>query len=162
MAAAWIDAVERFVGAYETLQEQHAALLHRKAAALAGADAPALLAVSEEEHALVERLRNLLAVRTRILQQAARDGRPARSLLHLVDASGAQVAPELRARLVRAADRARTQRRESWVQWIVAHRAQAHFAQLVDLIAHGGRTSPVYRAGGVSTGSGGALLDASI
>lgn len=162
MAAHWIDAVERFLGACETLQEQHAALLLRKGAALAGADPPALLALAEEETGLVERLRNLLATRTRILQQAAKDGRPAKSLRHLVDAAGEPVAPDLRARLLRASDRARAQRRESWVQWIVAHRSQAHFAHLVELVAHGGRSAPVYRAVGSVPGNGGALLDASI
>ncbi|NOX54495.1 MAG: hypothetical protein GXP27_08660 [Planctomycetes bacterium] len=162
-----LDDLQKLLDDLEQAQEELRSLYAQKREALRSARSDQLAKLINPERVLVHRLRELVKQRQRLLQQAARRGCAAASLERLVDqlaggtGSADERARDLKARVRALHDGAVRLRQESWVQWIVAHRAFQHQTELLELIARGGGTEPVYQDQGQTQvpGEGGALLD---
>jgi hypothetical protein len=84
-----------------------------------------------------------------------------RSLSSILAQTVSLEAERLRGRLQAVQQRFGEVRREAWIQWVVTHRSQSFYAELLDLIAHGGQKPPVYGDGPhASPPKGGVMLDA--
>uniref|UniRef100_A0A7C2PHP2 Flagellar protein FlgN n=1 Tax=Schlesneria paludicola TaxID=360056 RepID=A0A7C2PHP2_9PLAN len=160
MSSTWLDDVERFVDVLEATQQELLATLRLKRRALASADAADLQRLNVAAAEVAQRLKALTAWRTRLLDDAGLEGQPAATLSDVL-AQRATLRPEtLRARLEAVQLRFGEARREAWIQWIVAQRAGGCYADILDLIARGGKRSPVY--GDMPGGSGGVMIDTAV
>lgn len=144
----------------ESAQSALSDLYSRKRAALVEARAEEIVRVVEVEASLLERIRELLTRRARLLQRAQTGGLPAESLAALAGALDGSDSRALALRIDWARQRSEQLRRENWAQWIIAQRASRHFGELIDLVAEHGRRPPDYSAGSRRYETGGALLDA--
>ena len=71
---------------------------------------------------------------------------------------------QLESQIERIQELAKNLRRESWIQWIIAHRTCSHYSEIKNLIAHCGEKDPIYSRDQNEEQiiSGGAIQDASI
>jgi hypothetical protein len=161
MAPGWWEDVARFVGALEAAQQQLLEALRAQRRALALVDAAELERLNSVAEDAARRLQQLSTWRARLLEQAALEDAPAASLSVVLARTVSLEADRLRARLQSVHQRFDEVRREAWIQWVVTHRSQSFYAELVDLIAHGGQLPPVYDDGSrPAPTSGGVMLDA--
>jgi hypothetical protein len=160
LEAGWLDEVERFVVVLETTQQELLATLRLKRRALASADVDDLERLNTAAAEAAQRLKALTDWRARLLDQAGQAGIIATTLSQVL-AMQATLRPEtLRGRLEAVQVRFGEARREAWVQWIVAQRAGGCYADILDLIARGGKRSPVY--GDMPGQAGGVMIDAAV
>ncbi|MBT4865602.1 MAG: hypothetical protein HON53_10895 [Planctomycetaceae bacterium] len=147
----------------ETAQRDFSALQDRKRTALVEGHSDDLLSIARDETTIGDRLRALLDQRGEILDAARKSGLPgADSLLGIAANLQPKDRDELEPRIQAARKQAEQIRRETWVQWIIAHRAYSHYSSLLDLIALSGKKSPTYEAKPSKETAGGAIFDASI
>ena len=85
----------------------------------------------------VRRLQQITGWRARLLEQAAAAEGPAASLSVALGRHLTLAAESLRARLQIVQQRFGELRREAWIQWVISHRSQSVYAELLELIAHG-------------------------
>jgi len=160
LEAGWLDEVERFVEVLETTQQELLATLRLKRRALASADVDDLARLNTAAAEAAQRLKSLTDWRGRLLDQAGAAGITATTLSQVL-AMQATLRPEaLRGRLEAVQNRFGEARREAWVQWVVAQRAGGCYADILDLIARGGKRSPVY--GDMPNQAGGVMIDAAV
>ena len=137
------------------------AVLNRKRNLLGAMDHEGLAAVNAEEERMLAVLQDCLKRRQSLLDRAAAEGLPARSIQSLTKA----LPPPIRAPLARqvstATSRARLLQTQSLTNWIVIQRTLIHLSQLLEIIATGGRIQPTYGRAGSSRagGASGALLN---
>lgn len=163
MGALLLDDVGQLLRGLEATQQELSALYREKRTALIRGRSDELMQIATAETALAERLRSLLGRRQQILAEARRAGVDgADSIQDLVGALGEDGGRELPNRIERARRRADDLRRETWIHWVIAHRAYSHYTQLVELIAHCGKKSPTYGRGANEETPGGAIFDASV
>jgi hypothetical protein len=156
----WLDDVERFVEVLEATQQELLATLRLKRRALASADVDDLQRLNAAALEVAQRLQALTTWRARLLDEAGQQNQPQATLSDVL-AQRATLRPEtLRGRLEAVQLRFGEARREAWIQWIVAQRAGGCYADLLDLIARGGKRSPVY--GDTPGGAGGVMIDAAV
>ena len=154
---------------FEALQADLGNVYRQKREALCQARGPRLIELTRSEELLTGQLKELMRQRSRFLQRAQQEGIEADTIEGVVEQSWTQeevphnVRQELKRRVVAVRTMADRLRHESWIHWVIAHRAQQSLRALLELIALGGRLQPVYseHADGIC-GSGGALLDHSI
>jgi hypothetical protein len=162
MGGPWQNDVRELLRALEAAQRDLTALYERKRGALVEGASEELLSVARDEAALANRFHGLLSRREQILQAAEHSGRPkAETLLALVGSLSAADRGELEPLISEARQRSEILRRETWVQWIIAHRAHSHYSGMLELIAHSGGKPPTYDAKPGKETTGGALFDAS-
>jgi hypothetical protein len=117
------------------------------------------LAAREEQ--LGEELRACLAERERLLAEADAQGLPNQSLADLSAALPKSGSAELGGAVAEARQRASLIRHECLAQWVAVQRTVLHLAQMLEIIATGGRTAPTYGKG-PRIASGGALIDQAV
>jgi ParB-like chromosome segregation protein Spo0J len=160
MAPAWWDETTRFVDALENTQHDLFDALRRQRRALALGDHAELERLNAQAADAASKLQQLSVWRTRLLQQAVSEGGPATSLLVVLGRQFSLVSETLRARLQTVQLRFAELRREAWIQWVISHRGQSVYADLVDLIARGGQKAAVYGEDPHTPPRGGVMLDA--
>lgn len=161
MGGRLLNDVARLLAELEATQQAFQTLFQRKRAALKRPQPDELFDVAREETRLVEALQRHLARRGELLRAAAATGLPSRSLADAVSAVGGPKAQALAVRMDRVREKSASLRRESWVQWVVTHRAGQHYADLLELLMHHGQRSPTYDNRRNESHNAGALLDAS-
>jgi len=155
--------VRELLCALEAAQRDLSTLQDRKRTALVQGHSDELLTIAGDETTIGNRLRALLDRRGEILRDARKSGlHGADSLLALAENLPPKDREELEPRIKAARKQAAQIRRETWVQWIIAHRAYSHYTSLLELIALSGRKSPTYEAKSSNATVGGAIFDASI
>jgi len=152
--------IRQFLAALESTQNDMLSLFERKRAALHKAIPSELMQLAEPEAELASRMQRLLQHRGRILEAARQAGLPDESVQVLVGRIGSGTG-DLTPRIQRAKYKSDELRRESWVQWVITHRACSHYGNLLDIIANCGEKRPTYSQDQGHTTSGGAILDAS-
>ena len=155
------DEIRRYLDLLLPLQQELTDFFAAKRNALAAAEPERLLPLNDTEAELASRFRSLLGQRGRILHSAAQAGFPSDSLQNLTARLEPADATGLQQQISRARAAAVRLRTESWTQWIIAERSARHYGEILDLIALGGRRSPIYDAQKSGTVPGGAILDAS-
>jgi hypothetical protein len=161
MSPAWWDEVARFVDVLEATQQELLEALRAQRRALASVDPVELERLNALAGEAARRLQQTTQWRAKLLEQAAAEDGPAASLTMALGRTVSLPSERLRGRLVAVQQRFGEVRREAWIQWVVSHRSQSLYAEVLDLIAHGGQKSPVYEEGPQSSStSGGVMLDA--
>lgn len=151
-----------FLDRLERVQAALVELFAEKRRSLVTARTSELAQLAAREAEAAKALQEVVADRSRLLSDARRSGYRTDSIGGLVPLMGALVPAEWVERLRRAEAVAAQLREESWVHWIISHRCYNHYTELLDLIAHGGETSPTYSRQPDRSAAGGVLLDASV
>jgi hypothetical protein len=155
--------IEDLLVAIDETQAALAAAYRDKRAAIRHANAREIDRLTAIEETLVADLQAHLRGREQILQQARQLGLPADSLSSVVRTFDEPLCARLVAQIEQTQRVADANRRESWILWIVCKQSLRFFSDVIELIANGGRRTPVYlaRPGAVAElSTGGSLLDA--
>jgi len=154
--------IEQLLIAIGEIQVELAGIYRAKREAIRTAKAAEIDRHTKQEQRLVSDLQAHLRHRHQILQRAKPLVGPDDSLENLVRSFAEPERSRLLARIEQTRRLVETNRRESWVLWIVSKQSLRLFADIRDLIANGGRKAPVYSASpGSEMSFGGAILDAS-
>ncbi len=139
------------------VQEELLGLLTRKRELLAAADTAGLAALAPEVQRLTEALQGCVKRRQKLLSRARAEGKPSSSLRALVGSAPRRQRKRLDESVSLAASRARLLRHHCITNWVVVQRTLLHLAQLLEIIATGGKLQPTYGRGAVH--ASGALVD---
>ena len=123
-------------------QESLLALLNEKRRHLAERDWTALSATHEQEVSLLQRLEACHRRRQQLLEQARQLVPQARTLRQA--ARWMPLGEDLQARMEGARARMTLLQHESLSHWVVAQRSLLHLAQILEVLASGGRLKPTY------------------
>jgi hypothetical protein len=155
----WFGQVAGLLNALSATQDELLGLLAEKRQLLIAADQARLEAVAVREDELIARLRACQERRAELLARAEHVGRPSTSLRVLT--ASMPDSPQ-RQRLGRRFDesehRARLLAHHSLTHWLLVQRTLIHLAQLLEIIATGGRLQPTYGKGAPASASG-SLVD---
>jgi flagellar biosynthesis/type III secretory pathway chaperone len=113
--------------------------------------------LTAREHELVGKLQVCQERRAALLEQAKADGLPGDSIASLAQMVEGNPRGVLARDVKEAAARMRVLQHHSLVNWVLAQRALLHVAQLLEIIATGGRMQPTYGKGAGATSSGNLL-----
>jgi hypothetical protein len=133
-------------------------VLQTKRTALMAADQPALEALQAREEGLIVRLEACHQRRLELLALASRQGRPAPNLRCLARHLPSDQRRKIDPQLAQTRSQARLLQHHSLTNWVIAQRTLLHLAQLLELIATGGRSRPTYGKD-ESTTTSGSLVD---
>jgi hypothetical protein len=154
--------IDQLLSAIVALQEELAGVYRAKRDAVRKASAAEIDRLTVREERLVDTLKVHLRQRHQILQRFNPMVGPGDTLEKLVRSFAEPLRGKLLAKMEEIRRLVETNRRESWVLWIVSKQSLRLFGDMLELIANGGRKAPVYFAGlGNEVSFGGAILDAS-
>ncbi len=154
----WETELTELLGELSSAQDELLVVLNRKLELLAATDAAGLEQLLPTEQALSDRLQACYQRRLVMLERAKLQGLPSDSLRSLTGALPGDRRKSLQAQVDQAAGKSRLLQHQSLTNWVVVQRTLLHLAQLLEIIATGGRLRPTY-GDGETAGSGGALLD---
>jgi hypothetical protein len=146
---------------FSDVQDQVLAALTRKRELLVRGDSDGLAEAGQEELFLVEKLEACQAWRNRLLQQAASGGISATDLRSLSSHLSGERSAGLKTRLRETEARFRLLHHHSLTNWVLAQRTVLHLAQILEIIATGGRLEPTYTRGEKPVAHG-ALVDQAV
>ncbi len=161
MQTAWESELADYLTRLSEVQEQTLGVLMRKREAILAEDAAALEAAGQDEGKVVTRLSECLDERRRLLEKAAAEGLPRQGIRELAGAFSGPARAGLADQVRQAQHRARLLKHHSLVTWILIQRTLLHLAQLLEIIATGGRLQPTYGKE-PHTPPSGALVDRAI
>lgn len=159
MNAAWLDEVAHFADLLDHSQQALLAVLRQRRRALAAGNTLEIERCNEAGRQAAHQLQVLSAWRQRLLDDAVRLGASGGTLVDVLGERITVDAERLRGRLQQLQQRFDEVRREAWTEWVITHRVTSYYAEVLDLIAHGGRLPLVYGDDRLSS-SGGVVLDA--
>ncbi len=164
MSTLLLEEVRQLLPELEATQSEFAELFVHKRQALIAARSEELLQLADSEAELAKRLHSHLGRRQKILLDAKHAGLPSDSIVSLVARISGDLREQLESQIERIQEMANHLRRESWIQWIIAHRTCSLYSEIKNLIAHCGEKDPIYSRdkNEEQNISGGAILDASI
>ena len=143
-------------------QRELLALLAKKRELLVHRDHQGLAALAARESQLSDELQACHAQRQQMLAAADAEGLPHESLADLAAAlPGTTSQRTLSGGVVEAREQARLIRHECLAQWVAVQRTVLHLAQMLEIIATGGRAQPTYGKG-QTLERGGALIDQAV
>jgi hypothetical protein len=144
MPSSWDVELAQFLTELSEVQGRSLEMLCKKRQLLVTADRAGLAALAIEEEDVIRQLQWCLQRRRELLERAAAEGLPDDSLRSLADAlpdGEAGSAPQL---IREASARARLLQHHSLTNWVLVQRTMIHLAQMLEIIATGGRTKPTY------------------
>ncbi len=114
---------------------------------------------ADREIQLLDRLHACHNRRTDLLKAAKHEGKPAANLRALAESLPATEAePEFRSQFRQAEQQSKLIQHRCLTQWLVAQRTLIHLAQMLEILATGGRDQPTYGKGSLSSRTG-SLMD---
>ena len=114
---------------------------------------------ADREIKLLERLHACHDRRAELLSSAKSEGKPAASLRTLADSiPEGKEDMRFRTRFQQAEQQSKLIQHRCLTQWLVAQRTLIHLAQMLEILATGGRDQPTYGKGPLSSHTGG-LMD---
>jgi hypothetical protein len=119
-------------------------VLARKRQCMAVADTRGMTELQPAEQALGQRLQACHDRRAALLADAAEQGLPGNSLGDLANALQRQGGGDLRRDVKQTSARMRLLQHQSLTNWVLAQKAVLHVAQMLEIIATGGRLKPTY------------------
>lgn len=144
MQTAWESELADFLTRLSSVQAETLGVLMRKREAILAHDTAALEAAGEDEGKIVTRLTECLDERRRLLERAGAEGRPSQGLRELAESFPGAKRNGLADQVRQAHHRARLLQHHSVANWILIQRTLLHLAQLLEIIATGGRLQPTY------------------
>jgi flagellar biosynthesis/type III secretory pathway chaperone len=159
LAAPGADVAEiaGFLSELSQVQTELLDLLRAKQKHLASKGADGLDVLLEREQQLAERLQACHDRRADLLKRAGGDGAAEESIEALTATLDAAERRPLQRQMQEAASRMRILQHQSLVNWVLAQRALLHVAQVLEIIATGGRMQPTYGSGANPTSRGNLL-----
>ncbi len=133
-------------------------LLAEKRELMAAGDVDGMIALEPREEQLCQRLESCQLRRAEILQSAAQHGLPDDSLRVLADQLPPAKRGSLHKQFKESSSRTRLLQHHCLANWVAAQRSLLHVAQLLQILATGGRLQPTY-GDGESVHARGALVD---
>lgn len=126
------------------VQSELLEVLQAKQQALARADLVQMVELHPREAQLADRLAQCHRQRAELLAAARQEGIVAENLEALANHADPGSAGKLGNRAKQAAARMRILQHQSLANWVLAQRALLHVAQVLEIIATGGRLQPTY------------------
>lgn len=162
MTPAWLDELTRFTQVLDQSQQALLAVLRQRRQAMQGATVLELERFNEAGRQSAQRLQVLGAWRQRLIADAQQMGESGSTLVEILAAEATPATETLRGRLLLLQRRFQEVQREAWIEWVVTHRSSSYYTEVLDMIAHGGKTAPVYTDQPLtpSPTNGGLMLDA--
>jgi len=161
METNWEQELAALLGELSSVQDDLLALLAEKHRVLVRAEPPELAELQLREERIVQRLQACHDRRGELLERAKLEGLPSDSVRSLAETLPGEERGQLRVRVRDAAARGRLLRHQSLTHWLLAQRTLIHLAQMLEIIATGGRTQPTYGMGAPAPASG-ALVDQAV
>jgi flagellar biosynthesis/type III secretory pathway chaperone len=159
--SSWEESLSGLLTELSAVQDELLSILADKRRLLVRADAAGLDALRTREEQVVARLEECHGQRGSLLHKAQRDGLPSDSLRSLSRKLPDGGESRLQPRFQQASQRGQLLRHQSLTNWVLAQRSLIHLAQLLEIIATGGRTCPTYEKGAEASSSG-SLVDQAI
>lgn len=144
MNTAWESELASFLADLSAVQDETLAILTKKRELLAAGDFAALSSLEPRDEEIIERLQQCLDRRQSMLDRAAEEGLPAKNLRELAASLPRAQRRQLSEPLRQSTGRARLLQCQSLANWVVVQRTLLHLAQVVEIIATGGRMKPTY------------------
>jgi len=157
MTTTWEQDLAEFLSELSATQDDLLALLQKKRECLLRADVAGMTALQPQEESLVARLETCHARRQQLLERAGADGAPSKNLRAAAKSLVKSGKRDTQHALDAAASRAKILQHHSLTNWVVTQRSLLHLAQMLEIIATGGRAQPTY-GNGIAP-SGGCLVD---
>jgi flagellar biosynthesis/type III secretory pathway chaperone len=145
------------LGELSQVQAELLDLLKQKQQRMASQSPSELVSLVEREQELTQRMQACHDHRAALLAHAEREGLPGDSIASLATAVEGGPRGPLARQAKETAARMRLLQHHSLVNWVLAQRALLHVAQLLEIIATGGRMQPTYGSGDHSTSRGNLL-----
>lgn len=161
MNAAWETDLADYLQQLSCVQDELFELLSAKRRCLALGDAAGLDALHPRESEIVTKLDDCQQRRLDLLAAAESAGQSATTLRRLTGVLSLQRRHELRDGLTQAARRMRLLQHQSLANWVAVQRSLLHVAQLVEIVATGGRARPTYGKGEPAS-PGGSFVDQAV
>jgi hypothetical protein len=158
MDTAWESELAELLSDLLAAQDELIDVLTKKRRLLVKLDTQGLAAIGQQEQDLIERLEQCLRRREDLLGRAAAEGLPSNTIRSLTAALPRQQRGELGNQVKLANARSRLLQHHSLVNWVLVQRSLLHLAQMLEIIATGGRMQPTYDKGH-SVPANGALVD---
>jgi hypothetical protein len=154
----WEMAVGGLLDDLAAAQSDLLEVLNEKRDALTHLDTGKVDALQAREEEVLRRLQDCQQRRSDLLAEAAEDNAPAASLAGLAEKlPGGRRGPQAR-RLHETTLKMQLLRNQALTNWVLAQQSLLHIAQMLEIIATGGRLQPTYGKG-ESPHNRGALVD---
>ena len=157
----WETELASLLKQLSTAQHELLSLLSVKRDLIVRRDHEGLASLVPREGELAAELQACQLRRQELLARADAEGLPANSIEELSAALPRSAASALKTPVAEARQRAELIRHECLAQWVAVQRTVLHLAQLLEIIATGGRSQPTYGKGRVVE-RGGALIDQAV
>jgi flagellar biosynthesis/type III secretory pathway chaperone len=157
MTTVWERDLADFLSELTAVQSELLEVLLAKRQCLVRSDAAAMTALQPREESIIARLEACQSRRQELLEQASVEGAPHANLRSAAKSLAKADSTATRRSLEEAASRARILQHHSLTNWVVTQRTLLHLAQMLEIIATGGRTQPTY--GNAASPAGGCLVD---
>jgi hypothetical protein len=131
--------------------------LTKKRERMARMDVAGLEEMQPRAEELTARLGACQSRRQTLLDKAASEGREAVSLRQLARTLATDGRSDLEKRAKNSAGQLQLLRHQSLTNWIIAQRTLLHVAEMLQIVATGGRLQPTYGPGSAATDCGGLL-----
>lgn len=155
----WESQIASLLDDLSSVQTDLLAVLEKKRQALiSGANEEELLPLQEQEGLLADRLAECQQRRQDMLSSASEEGLPSKDLRTLAKALPKESSNRLQPAIRDGRARTRLLQHQSLANWVLVQRTLLHLSQMVEIIATGGKKSPIYRKSGPAPTSG-ALMD---
>lgn len=161
MSPAWETELADFLQLLSGVQDELFELLNQKRACLARGDVAGLEQLQPREAELADKLEACQRQRLEVLDEAGRQGQSAPDLRTLGRFVSGARRHDFSDRITQASRRMRLLQHQSLANWVAAQRSLLHVAQLVEIIATGGRTRPTYGKGEPAL-PGGSFVDQAV
>jgi flagellar biosynthesis/type III secretory pathway chaperone len=155
----WESEIVSLLDELSQVQDALFEVLAQKRACMANQDREGMAALDDREQDVRERLEACHRRRQQLLSAARQRSLPHESLGRLATSAAVGGREKLAKRVNQTADRMRLLQHESLTNWVAAQRSLLHFAQMIEILATGGRPDPTYRERGAAHLQGGSLVD---
>lgn len=141
---AWETELSDYLAELTNVQAELLIVLKEKRARMAACDLPGLEETQPRAEELAQRLQACQQRRQELLHRAAAEGLPATSLQQLAGTLKQDKNPDLANQVKNAAASCDLLRHQTLTNWIFAQRSLLHVAEMLEIIATGGRLQPTY------------------
>ncbi|MBW3596819.1 MAG: flagellar protein FlgN [Planctomycetes bacterium] len=155
----WETEIVSLLDELSQVQDALFAVLGEKRVCMAHRDREGMAALDMREQEVRERLEACHDRRQQLLRAARQRSLPHESLGKLAASGVVGGREKLTKRVNHTAARMRLLQHESLTNWVAAQRSLLHFAQMLEILATGGRPDPTYRERGAACAAGGSLVD---
>jgi hypothetical protein len=155
----WEAEIVALLGELTSVQDELFETLSAKRDCMARCDFDGMAALDEREEQIGCRLEACHHRRQQLLSAARQRNLPSENLGGLANSAIIPGRERLGGRVKESSARMRLLQHECLTNWVVAQRSLLHYAQMLEILATGGRPDPTYKERGAPVAGGGLLVD---